>query len=81
MRVRVDQVGRIVIPKPVRTALGLTPQTELELVTDGAGLRLDPVAPVDRTVEELDGFPLLGAIAGAVFDDDDVRRLRDDSQR
>lgn len=81
MRVTIDAVGRVVIPKPLRVALGLGPDTELELVPDGAGLRLDPVQPRVRQVEEHEGFPLLGFVQGPVLTDDDVRQLRDDTNR
>lgn len=81
VRVTVDAVGRIVIPKPLRVALGLVPDTELEVVTDGTGLRLEPVRPALRAVGERDGLPLLGFVAGASVADDDVRRLRDELHR
>lgn len=81
MRVTVDRVGRVVIPKPLRVALGIGPDTELDLVADGTGLRLDPVRTPERPITEPDGFPLLGFVPGVVLTDDDVRRLRDDLQR
>lgn len=81
MRVTVDRVGRIVIPKPLRVALGIGPDTELELVPDAGGLRLEPVRTRDRPVGLSDGLPLLGMIDGAVLTDQDVRRLRDEIQR
>jgi AbrB family looped-hinge helix DNA binding protein len=81
VRVRVDEVGRVVIPKAVRVALGITTQTELELVTDGAGLRLEPVVDSERPIGEEDGLPILAAVPGEVLTDDDVRNLRDAAQR
>lgn len=82
MRVTVDRVGRIVIPKILRDALGIGPETELDVLPDGGGLRLDPVAPAQRGFEVgADGLPLLGVVAGAVLTDADVQRLRDDVQR
>lgn len=81
MRVSVDRVGRVVIPKPLRVALGIGPDTELELVTDGVGLRLDPIHASERLVTERDGLPLLGFVPGVVVTDEDVRRLRDELQR
>lgn len=81
MRVTVDAAGRMVIPKPLRAALGIGPDAELEIVSDGGGLRLDLVEGAMRSVEEQDGVPLLTLVPGMVITDDDVRRLRDDGQR
>ena len=81
MQVTVDRVGRIVIPKPLRDALGIGPDTRLEVVADGAGLRLEPVQRMERPIGESDGLPILGALPGTVITDDDVRRLRDELQR
>lgn len=81
MRVTVDRAGRVVIPKPMRDALGIGPDTELDLLPDGAGLRLEPVRPRERPVGESDGLPLLGFVDGAVLRGADVQRMRDDAQR
>ena len=81
MTVRVDRLGRLVIPKALRVALGITPDTPLELIPDGSGLRIEPVQRRARPIETRDGLPLLGRVEGAVLTDDEVRRLRDDTQR
>ena len=81
MRVAIDNVGRIVIPKALRVALGITPDTPLELMPDGSGLRIEPVRRTERTVETSDGLPILEKVEGATLTDADVRRLRDDLQR
>ncbi|MFM8598101.1 MAG: AbrB/MazE/SpoVT family DNA-binding domain-containing protein [Mycobacterium sp.] len=81
MKVTIDSVGRLVIPKALRDALGITPDTPLELIPDGAGLRIEPVRAGRRTVETRDGLPILGKVEGASVTDEDVRRLRDDLQR
>jgi len=81
MNVTVDRLGRLVIPKALRVALGITPETQLELIPDGSGLRIEPVQQRVRQVETRDGLPILGRVEGAVLTDDDVRRLRDDIQR
>jgi AbrB family looped-hinge helix DNA binding protein len=81
MQVTVDRLGRLVIPKALRVALGITPDTQLELILDGSGLRIEPVQRRARAIETQDGLPLLGPVEGAVLTDDDVRRLRDDLQR
>jgi AbrB family looped-hinge helix DNA binding protein len=79
--VSIDRVGRVVIPKALRVALGITPDTQLELIPDGSGLRIEPVRRDRRPVQSSDGLPILGRVAGVTLTDDDVRRLRDDLQR
>jgi AbrB family looped-hinge helix DNA binding protein len=81
MQVTVDGVGRIVIPKRLRDALGITTDTLLEIVPDGAGLRLDPVVKKARRVEVQDGLPILDRVHGLVLTDEDVLQLRDDLNR
>lgn len=81
MRVSIDRVGRLVIPKSVRVALGIGPDSQLELTAEGAGLRLDIVNSQHRTISESDGLPVLGLVAGIRLTDDEVRRLRDEVQR
>ena len=65
------------IPKALRDQVGLTPG-EVEIVADGAGLRVEPIATDD--LEERDGFLVLRP-SGAAIDDDVVRTLRDADQR
>jgi bifunctional DNA-binding transcriptional regulator/antitoxin component of YhaV-PrlF toxin-antitoxin module len=74
-------VGRVVIPKALRVALGITADTQLELIPDGSGLRIEPVRRDRRAVEISEGLPILGKVEGAALTDDDVRRLRDELQR
>ncbi|MFA5709836.1 AbrB/MazE/SpoVT family DNA-binding domain-containing protein [Mycolicibacterium sp.] len=82
MHVTIDRVGRVVIPKALRVALGITPETPLELILDGSGLRIEPVRRRERSIDTSDdGLPILGDVEGAVLTDGDVRRLRDDIQR
>ena len=44
-KVRLDRAGRIVVPKPVRDRLRLTPGTALELESEGERITLRPVRP------------------------------------
>lgn len=81
VRTTVDAAGRVVIPKALRAALGIGPNAEVEIVQDGAGLRLERVTAEARPVDEGDGVPLLRLVPNLVLTDDDVRRLRDDGQR
>ncbi len=77
MRATIDKAGRLVVPKPLRDALGLWPG-EVELTADGAALRVEPVSD-DSLVEE-DGRLIIPA-AGTPIDDELVRDLRDADQR
>jgi len=66
-----------VIPKQLRDHLGLRPG-EVEVIADGAGLRVEPIA--GDTLEEQDGLMVIPA-GGADINDDVVRMLRDAGQR
>ena len=52
METTIDGLGRIVVPKPLRDALGLTPGTKVDLSRYGAGLQLVPAGRTARLVEE-----------------------------
>ena len=60
MEVTVDKVGRVVIPKRLRTAFGIGPDSKLTMVEDGSGIRIEPVPSGERMIEEHDGFLVLG---------------------
>jgi AbrB family looped-hinge helix DNA binding protein len=44
-KVTIDRAGRIVLPKPVRDRMQLTPGTAMELEGDGERITLRPVRP------------------------------------
>lgn len=77
MRTTIDGAGRLVIPKQLRDRLGLT-QGEVEVVADGAGLRVEPLAT--DLLEERAGRLVIAA-SGATVDDEVVRALRDAERR
>lgn len=52
MKAVVDSVGRIVVPKPLRDALGLTPGSTVDISRYGEGLHLVPGGRTARLVEE-----------------------------
>jgi bifunctional DNA-binding transcriptional regulator/antitoxin component of YhaV-PrlF toxin-antitoxin module len=76
MRVIIDRLGRLVILKSVRVALGVVPGTELELMADRTGLKLEPLRAAERSIDEADGLPTLGYVSGAQLSDEDVRSVR-----
>jgi AbrB family looped-hinge helix DNA binding protein len=78
MEATLDSVGRIVIPKPLRDALGLVPGTPVDISLYGAGLQLVPAGRTARLVE-VDGTTL--AEADTVVTDEDVLGLLDASRR
>jgi AbrB family looped-hinge helix DNA binding protein len=58
MRVTIDGVGRIVIPKPMRDVLGIDGPTELELTERDGALELT-VPYIKAHLEERDGFTVI----------------------
>ena len=68
MEAVIDQAGRVVLPKPIRDALGLLPGTKVDITPYGAGVQLVPAGRTARLVEE-DGVLVA---AGETPVDDDV---------
>jgi bifunctional DNA-binding transcriptional regulator/antitoxin component of YhaV-PrlF toxin-antitoxin module len=60
MRVAIDGVGRLVIPKSLRDELGINGPTDLELTAADGSLELT-VPDVPAHVEEQDGFSVIVA--------------------
>lgn len=58
MRVAIDGVGRLVIPKTLREELGVDGPTDLELTATDGRLELT-VADVPARVEQRGGFPVI----------------------
>ncbi len=77
MRSTIDKAGRLVIPKALRDSLGLVPG-EVEVIPDGAGLRIEPLA--GDQLDDEDGLLVIPA-ADVTISDDLVRTLRDAGQR
>lgn len=78
MKASIDSVGRIVVPKPLRDALGLTPGTTVDISRYGSGLQL---LPEGRTARLVDNDGVLVATGETVIDDDDVFGLIDAGRR
>lgn len=58
MRVAIDGVGRLVVPKSLRDELGIDGPADLELTAADGRLELT-VADVPARVEERDGFSVI----------------------
>ena len=78
MQTTIDAVGRVVIPKPLRDALGLTPGSTIDVSRYGAGLQLVPAGRTARVVETADGPAVTGE---TIIDDDTVFGLIDAGRR
>jgi AbrB family looped-hinge helix DNA binding protein len=78
MEATIDQAGRVLLPKPLRDALGLLPGTKVDVSRYGAGLQLIPAGRTARIVEE-DGA--LVATGETQIDDDIVFNLIDAGRR
>lgn len=73
-----DSVGRIVVPKPLRDALGLTAGSTVDISRYGAGLQLLPTGRTARIIEE---SGVLVATGDTAIDDDAVFGLIDAGRR
>lgn len=78
MEASMDSVGRIVVPKPLRDALGLTAGSTVDISRYGAGLQL---IPTGRTARLIDEAGVLVATGDTWIDDDDVFNLIDSGRR
>jgi len=72
MRTTIDRSGRLVIPRSLRAAVGLT-SGEVEIWVDGAGIKVEPVP---GQLVEVDGH--LRLAPGLALSDDELRALRHD---
>jgi AbrB family looped-hinge helix DNA binding protein len=57
MEARLDSVGRLVIPKPLRDALGLLPGATVEVAQYGAGIQITAGTRTATIVQE-QGMPV-----------------------
>jgi len=78
METTMDSVGRIVVPKALRDALGLTPGSTVDISRYGAGLQVLATGRTARLVEE---SGVLVATGDTAIDDDIVFGLIDAGRR
>ncbi len=78
MKMSIDSVGRIVVPKALRDALGLTAGSTVDISRYGAGLQLIPTGRTARLVEE---SGVLVATGETTVDDDVIFGLLDSGRR
>lgn len=78
METTVDSVGRVVIPKVLRDALGITAGSTVDLSLYGTGIQLIAAGRTARLVE-VDGR--LVATSDTTVSDDDVLGLLDAGRR
>lgn len=81
MRTTIDAGGRVVIPKHVREAMGLTPGREVDLIYAAGRVEIE-LAPADVSVEVVDGLPrLVAATPMPALTDVDVRDVLESTRR
>lgn len=78
MRSTVDSVGRVVLPKALRDALGLQAGSTVDISRYGAGLQLVPAGRTARLVEEAG---VLVATGNTTIDDAAVFGLIDSGRQ
>lgn len=81
MRTAIDAAGRIVVPKPVRDALGLIGGTELEVRVVDGHVELEVAPTPMRLVETEDGVVAVADRPMPILDSDTVRATLERTRR
>jgi AbrB family looped-hinge helix DNA binding protein len=77
MRLKLDKLGRVVLPKPLRARYGLRPGTELEIVEGTQEFALRPARSGPSLVEIAGILVHQGVPQGEL---DSVKAIRDDRE-
>ena len=76
MTITIDGAGRVVIPKAIRTALGLAAGVPLVVTSDGVGVRIEP-APQGGRLVEVEGELAIESSSGRPVTDRELREAID----
>ena len=79
METTMDKFGRIVIPKPVREDLGMSPGTKVEIETIGDEVVLRPVREEPNVVDKDGVLVFTGLATGDMLEA--IQRHREDQTR
>jgi AbrB family looped-hinge helix DNA binding protein len=77
MKTTIDKAGRLVIPKPIRDALGLAAGAEVDIVMDGVTIRIDGPKPEEPELCDVNGR-LVVRKRGETFPVDVINALREE---
>lgn len=81
MRTTIDGAGRIIVPKAMRNAMGLTAGREIDMVFTDGRIEIE-IAPADVVVERGEGLSrLVAKNALPPLTDDDVRDALESTRR
>ena len=81
MRTTIDSGGRVVVPKPIRDRLGLTPGSAVEVIETGTGVLIESVEYGGRLEIAADGLPVIVSDNPVPITDDDIRAIIDSIRR
>jgi AbrB family looped-hinge helix DNA binding protein len=79
MEATIDSAGRLLLPKSLRDALGLTPGSKVDISAYGAGVQVTPGGRTARLQRDAEGR--LVAVSDTVVTDDDMFALIDSVRR